>query len=70
MIIRFSSIKRILICYFLVTNELMQEKQRGNDFEEELQLIQKHLKTTQSKVAEQVNNIKNIFLIFLNIKTI
>jgi hypothetical protein len=34
----------------------MQEKQRANDFEEELQLLQKHLKTTQAKVAEQVNN--------------
>ncbi len=47
----------------------MQEKQRGNDLEEELQLIQKHLKTTQSKVAEQVDDSKNISNI-LNIKPI
>ncbi len=42
----------------------MQEKQRANDFEEELQLIQKHLKTTQSKVAEQVKRRKFDFLLF------
>lgn len=33
----------------------MQHKQRAEDLEEELQLIQKHLKSTQTKVAEQVN---------------
>ena len=32
----------------------MDEKQHANDLEEEVQLIQRHLKTTQSKVAEQV----------------
>jgi hypothetical protein len=52
---------KILIGLFLVTNELMQEKQRANDLEEEIQLVQKHLKTTQAKVAEQVNDKKNFF---------
>ncbi len=47
----------------------MQEKQRANDFEEELQLLQKHLKTTQAKVAEQVNNQAN-FSILLNMESI
>ncbi len=37
----------------------MQEKQRVDDLEEELKLLQKHLKTTQAKVAEQVNDNKN-----------
>ncbi len=36
----------------------MQEKQRANDLEEESQLLQKHLKSTQAKVAEQVKRRK------------
>jgi len=44
-----------------VSKELMQEKQRVDDLEEELKLLQKHLKTTQAKVAEQVNDNKSFF---------
>ncbi len=47
----------------------MHEKQRTSDLEEELQLIQKHLKTTQSKVAEQVKT-KKISLFSFNIEII
>lgn len=36
----------------------MNEKQHANDLEEEVQLIQRHLKTTQAKVAEQVREIQ------------
>ncbi|CAF3824066.1 unnamed protein product, partial [Rotaria sordida] len=38
----------------------MQQKQRADDLEEELQLLQKHLKATQTKVAEQSQEIANL----------
>jgi hypothetical protein len=44
------------ISFFLVSTELIQQKQRADDLEEEIQLIKKHLKNTQNKVAEQVND--------------
>jgi hypothetical protein len=34
----------------------MQQKQRTDDLEEELQLLQKHLKSTQEQVADQVDD--------------
>lgn len=46
----------------------MNEKQHVNDLEEELQLIQRHLKTTQAKVAEQVEWELNIFYLSLSIE--
>ena len=49
--------------------ELIQQRQHVNDLEEELQLLQKHLKATQAKVVEQVNvNKKNSFFFLFNIR--
>lgn len=42
--------------YLLVSTELMQQKQRVGDLEEELELLQKQLRSTQTKVIEQVND--------------
>lgn len=47
---------------FLVTNELVQEKQRVSDFEEGIQLLQKQLRTSQAKISEQVKN--SFFFVF------
>ncbi|CAF3910058.1 unnamed protein product, partial [Adineta steineri] len=44
----------------ILSNELIQQKQRTNDLEEELQLIQKHLKSTQTKAAEQSQEIASL----------
>lgn len=41
----------------------MQQKQRTDDLEEELQLLQKHLKFTQTKAAEQVDDNKIFFFL-------
>ncbi|CAF1432012.1 unnamed protein product [Adineta steineri] len=37
----------------IISNEFIQQKQRSNDLEDELQLIQKYSKSTQTKAAEQ-----------------
>ncbi len=39
-----------------MSTELIQQKQRTDDLEEELQLLQKHLKSTQEQVADQVDD--------------
>lgn len=39
---------------FLVSSELMQQRQRVGDLEEELELLRKQLHTTQTKVVQQV----------------
>ncbi|CAF0973189.1 unnamed protein product [Rotaria sp. Silwood1] len=44
----------------IISNELIQQKQRADDLEEELQLLQKHLKATQTKVIEQSQEIANL----------
>jgi hypothetical protein len=40
--------------YFLVSSELMQQRQRVGDLEEEVDLLQKQLRATQRKVIEKV----------------
>ena len=37
-----------------MSQELIEQKQRADDLQEEFELLQRHLKTTQAKVAEQV----------------
>lgn len=41
-------------CLFVVTSELTQQKQRADNLEDELNLLRKHLKLAQTKIAEQV----------------
>ncbi|CAF4173687.1 unnamed protein product, partial [Adineta steineri] len=46
-------IKPDLNCRPLLSNEFIQQKQRSNDLEDELQLIQKYSKSTQTRATEQ-----------------
>ncbi|CAF1214300.1 unnamed protein product [Adineta ricciae] len=44
----------------LISNELIQQKQRSDDLEEELQILKKHLKSAQNKVVEQSEEIASL----------
>jgi len=44
---------------FLVSSELMQQRQRVGDLEEELDLLKKQLNSTQTKVIKQVKDFKS-----------
>ncbi len=44
------------VLYFIVSSELMQQRQRVGDLEEELELLRKQLQTTQMKVVQQVKD--------------
>ncbi|CAF3937136.1 unnamed protein product, partial [Adineta steineri] len=44
----------------IISNEFIQQKQRSNDLEDELQLIQKYSKSTQTKAAEQSQQIDEL----------
>ncbi|CAF1443425.1 unnamed protein product [Adineta steineri] len=49
-----------LNCRPLLSNEFIQQKQRSNDLEDELQLIQKYSKSTQTRAAEQSQEIASL----------
>jgi hypothetical protein len=66
----FLSILETFIFCFVVSSELMQQRQRVGDLEEEVGLLQKQLRSTQKKVIDQVEHkliylktkIQNVFL--------
>jgi hypothetical protein len=45
-----------IIVYYVVSSELMQQRQRVGDLEEELELLHKQLRATQLKVVGQVKD--------------